>query len=142
LGPPNQQQQPQDSEQVANFVNGADISGGFAVQGFLGFGFNALLSPSTGLAGEVNSYSLGVAVSVALNAGKSCSAPVDGLSQSTDNYAGMLYNQWKQQPVGLNNDKQLLTAIGTLVQDMLNDGFNSGLSVITALANCASPVPL
>ena len=128
VGPPGPANTPGDPEQIYQFVNGADLSGGFVIGALgLGLGFTALENPSNGLVGEEKTYSVSGSLkpSAFAGAGESCSFSLETASQLVIKDMQALYNAWSEPPgagsIGLLNNQltQALTDIAAAGVDPL-----------------------
>ncbi len=136
LGPPDPNNYPNNAEDIASFVDGTDLFGGFAAGLFgLGLGFTALENPSTGQAGEEDSYNLtsNPGVSASAGAGATCAFSLGTISSQVAQNLQTFYNGWYQNPGNANNG-QLQNAVGAVVNSI-------GLSAIlntagNAISNC------
>jgi hypothetical protein len=138
VGPPGPANTPSDPEVIYQFVNGADLSGGFAIGLFtLGLGFTALENPSNGLAGEEIALSINGAPGAAAfaGAGESCSFSFETTSQLVIQDMQALYNNWSTPP-GAGNNGLLTNQLTSTLADMSGARIDTVGVATKALQNC------
>ena len=139
VGPPGPANYPNDPETIYNFVEGADLYGGFAISGFgLGLGFTAVENPGNGLVGEENSYNLSYGAGLSLGAGETCSFSLGQLSKRAIKDLSGLYNTWNQQSANA-TPSQLNNQLSTVFGDMKAGGadpIGTAVSVLRIATRC------
>jgi hypothetical protein len=132
VGTPDPGNTPSDDTIVGRFVDGLDVFSGFQ----LGFGFNAVYSPSTGLAGEEyfpETFAVGAL------AGVSCAGSLNGISDGLWTLLQALYRTYSQAPPKNGNivDKDLTQ----LVKLTSGTAADLGAAAWDALSHCVSFEP-
>lgn len=149
LGPPGPANRPGDPEQIYQFVNGADLFGGFSATVRLwhlglGLGFTALENPSNGLVGEELGFNAAQGASAGIGAGETCAFSLGTLSHPALNDMASLYSSWSQIPPSGSQGAltQQLTAALSAVEA---GGVNPLAALVSGLQQCnplASTTPL
>jgi hypothetical protein len=141
LGPPGPDNRPNEPEEIFEFVNGADLFGGFSasVQLWhlsLGLGFTALINGTSGAAGEELGFNVSHAIaSVSLGAGETCGFSLGTLSHTALTDMGHLYSAWSQNPPS-GSPGALTQQLTTALSVVQAGGVNPLAALVSGLQNC------